>query len=210
MNTTKASLVLILLVVLAFACYNVAFAHPKVTLSLATPSPITSHVVQHSVARPLYSASHSHSIVGPPTVTASFINLVLAAAHSPAVGIGNVMYTLGVKYGIDPAFPLAFYHHESGYGEHGMARTTLSIGNIRCTVGYACDPTGGYRAYSSYKAGVQDWYQLMIEVYLPNGLTTVEKIIPVYAPTKDNNNESAYISSVLADVAAYRRGEVVA
>ncbi len=210
MNTTKANVVLILLVVLAFACYNVAFAHPKVALSFAPPSPVSSHVVQHSVARPLRSASHFHSIVGPPTVTASFINSVLRAAHSPAVGIGNVMYTLGVKYSIDPAFPLAFYHHESGYGEHGMARTTLSIGNIRCTADYACDSTGGYRAYSSYAAGVKDWYQLMVEVYLPKGLTTVEKIIPVYAPTADHNNESAYISSVLADVAVYRRGEVVA
>jgi len=203
MNTVRTNAGLILVVVLALALYNLAFAHPQVTLSLSA-TPVSSHVV-----RPLSSTSHSHSIVGPPTVTASFIDSLLATAHSPAVGIGKVMYTLGVKYGIDPVFPLAFFHHESGYGEYGVARTTLSLGNIRCTAGYACDPTGGYRAYSSYQAGVQDWYKLMVEVYLPSGLTTVEKIIPVYAPAADQNNEAAYISSVLADVAAYRRGEVV-
>ena len=204
----RTSVVLIIGVVLVLAFYNLAFAHPQVTLSLATTPTVSSHAVQHSVARSLYSSSHGHSIVGPPTVSASFIDSVLAAAHSPAVGIGKVMYNLGVKYGIDPAFPLAFYHHESGYGEHGMALTTRSIGNIRCTEGYTCDPTGGYRAYASYEVGVEDWYTLITQVYLPNGLTTVEKIIPVYAPTADHNNEAAYIASVNSDVARWREGKV--
>ena len=205
----RTSVVLIVVVVLAFAFYNLALAHPQVTHSHAATSTVSSHVAQHSVTRPIYSSSYAHSIIGPPTVSASFIDTVLATAHSPAVGIGNVMYVLGVKYGIDPAFPLAFFQHESGYGTRGMAVTTHSIGNIRCTVGYTCDPTGGYRAYLSYTAGVQDWYTLITAVYLPNGLTTVEKIIPVYAPAADHNNESAYINSVLKDVAAYRRREVI-
>lgn len=209
MNSMRTSVVLIVVIVLALAFYNVAFAHPQVTLSLPATPTVSSHGVPRPVVRPLSSSSQVQSLVGPPTITASFIDSVLATAHSPAVGIGRVMYRLGVRYGIDPAFALAFYHHESSYGERGVARTTRSLGNIRCTVGYACDPTGGYRAYPSYEAGVEDWYRLITEVYLPSGLSTVETIIPVYAPAADQNNESAYIASVRADVAAYRRGEVV-
>ena len=60
-------------------------------------------------------------IVGPPTVSASFINQVLAEHNSPAQGLGHVFYDLGVQYGIDPAFALAFFGHESSYGRVGVA-----------------------------------------------------------------------------------------
>ena len=166
-------------------------------------------VVTHSVVRPLSVSSTAHGVVGPPTVTAAFINQVLARAGSPAQGMGQTLSDMGVKYGIDPAFALAFFHHESGYGLHGVARSTLSLGNIRCTAGWRCDPTGGYRAYRSYTEGFEDWYRLLTQVYVANGLNTVEKIIPVYAPNADNNDEANYIASVNADIAAYRRGEVM-
>ena len=117
------------------------------------------------------------------------------------------MYQEGVKYGIDPVYALAFFHHESTFGLAGVARVTHSIGNIRCTQGYACDPSGGYRAYPSYAVAVQDWYALIASVYLAHGLNTVEKIIPVYAPNADNNNESSYIANVNNDVAHWREGK---
>lgn len=200
MNTIKTGVGLLLAVVLAIVLYNMA-----ALAQAMTPPPTSPSSIMLSVARPV--PSSSHRIVGPPTVTAAFIDRVLAHAHSPAVGLGTVMYTLGVKYGIDPVYPLAFFHHESGYGEQGMAATTHSIGNIRCTVGYSCDPSGGYRAYATYAASVEDWYLLMRNVYLPRGLDTVEKIIPVYAPNADHNNEGAYVASVNSDVARWRKGE---
>ncbi len=151
---------------------------------------------------------NAHRVIGRPTITASFIDHILALAHSPAQGIGQMMYQQGVKYGIDPIYALAFFHHESSFGLAGVARSTHSIGNIRCTQGYTCDPTGGYRSYPSYAVGIEDWYQLLASVYLPNGLTTVEKIIPVYAPNADHNNEAAYIANVNTDVALWREGKV--
>jgi len=57
---------------------------------------------------------------------------VLAAAQSPAVGTGQDFYLLSLQYGIDDAWPLSFFHHESDYGKTGEARVTLSIGNSRC------------------------------------------------------------------------------
>lgn len=188
-----------LLLLLALCCcalYNVghvsnAHSAPVPTPPLVSPGP-----------------TGTGELVGPPTITAEFIDHVLAVAHSPAVGIGQVMYTLGVQFHIDPVYALAFFHHESSYGKYGVAAVTHSIGNIRCSVGYACD--AGYRAYPTWASSVQDWYRLMQTVYLSQGLDTVARIIPVYAPTADHNDEGAYIASVLTDVALYRRGEVQA
>ncbi|GHO74601.1 hypothetical protein KSD_23720 [Ktedonobacter sp. SOSP1-85] len=146
--------------------------------------------MQQNTIPTTYAASHtsntptSDTITGPPTISAAFIDRVLAVAGSPAQGIGQTMYDQGVTYGIDPVFALAFFHHESTFGLRGVAVVTLSIGNIRCTEGWRCDPSGGYRAYSSWRAGVADWYALMKTVYIADGRTTVTTIIPKYAPSK--------------------------
>ena len=150
--------------------------------------------------------SASGCIVGGPTVTADFIDTVLAQAKSPAQGLGPTLYSLGVKYDINPADALAFFHHESGYGTQGVARYTHSIGNIKCTPGWQC--FDGFRSYPSWEAGAADWYKLIHDVYLSAGRDTVAKIIPVYAPGKDHNNEGSYIQAVLADVARWKQGQV--
>lgn len=207
MRNMSTAVGLIVIVVLALAWYNMTYAAQSP--SAPHPSLIqkggTRNTSSHGV-RPSTFPQTPSSIVGPPTITADFIDRVLKTAHSPAVGIGNAMYRLGMQYGIDPAFPLAFFHHESTYGKAGWAVTNHSIGNIRCTAGYACN--GGYRFYPTWEAGVTDWYLLISTVYLAQGLNTIEKIIPVYAPSADNNNEAAYIGSVLSDMTAFRRGEV--
>jgi len=191
---TLATLFLVgVLLVLALAYYHPTQAKTQ------TPTLIV-HLIAHD--------RNVHRVTGPPTITASFIDHVLALAHSPAQGIGQVMYQEGVKYGIDPVYALAFFHHESSFGLAGVARSTRSIGNIRCTQGYTCDASGGYRSYPSYAVAVDDWYSLLSSVYIPRGLNTVEKIIPVYAPNADHNNESAYIASVNSDVARWREGKV--
>ena len=48
-----------------------------------------------------------YSVLGKPTITADFINKVLASYHSPTAGMGQDLYNLGVKYGIDPVYALA-------------------------------------------------------------------------------------------------------
>jgi hypothetical protein len=57
----------------------------------------------------------TYSILGPPTVSAAFIDQVLAANNSPAAGNGQAIYNDGVTYGIDPVFALAFFMHESAF-----------------------------------------------------------------------------------------------
>jgi hypothetical protein len=153
----------------------------------------------------------ANSIVGSPSLSASYIDQKLASVGSPARGIGTALYRLSQEYHIDIAHALAFFHHESSYGLKGVAASTRNFGNIRCSAGYACDPTGGYRSYRSWEEGAKDWFSLLYHGYIKGGVskrcpcTTVAAIIPVYAPAADNNNEAAYISSILHDVATYRQ-----
>lgn len=147
-------------------------------------------------------ASWQHPVNTSPTISATFIDQVLAAAHSPAQGTGQVMYDLGLRYGIDPAYALAFFHIESSYGTTGIARFTHSLGNIRCSAGYAC--RSDFRSYPSWEAGYEDWYHLVRTLYIGQWhLTTVEQIVPVYAPASENDVR-AYIASVEQDVATWR------
>src|SRR5947209_1805646 len=74
----------------------------------------------------------AYSVLGPPSISASFIDRVLSAYHSPAAGLGPMIESQGVRYGIDPVYALAFFWHESGFGTTGEARVTFSPGNERC------------------------------------------------------------------------------
>jgi len=155
------------------------------------------------------SSASSSSVVGQPTLSAAFVNQVLAQAHSPAQGTGQVLYALSKQYGIDDAYALAFFQHESLFGTTGVARVTRSLGNIRCTPGYRC--LYGFRAYSSWQAGYQDWYALIKNLYIDQWhRRTVSAIIPVYAPESDGNDVPAYITAVEQAVTMWRRGEVSA
>jgi Mannosyl-glycoprotein endo-beta-N-acetylglucosaminidase len=147
-------------------------------------------------------APPDYSVSGPPTVNATLINRVLAAYHSPAAGKGQALYDDGVNYGIDPVFALAFFLHESTFGTAGVALVTHSLGNIRCTPHYS-SCFQGYRAYTSWEDSFLDWYNLIGVVYIPSGLTTVEQIVPVYAPATEND-VYAYITAVEQAVDTWR------
>jgi hypothetical protein len=138
------------------------------------------------------------SVVGSPSLSAQQIDKILCNEGSPACGTGQTFYNDSLTYGINDSIALAFFHHESGYGTSGAAVDTHNMGNIVCTEGYDC--IGRFRAYSSWSAGIDDWYRLIKDVYISQGHTTVESIIPIYAPPSDNNDCSAYISAVETDV----------
>ena len=142
------------------------------------------------------------SLIGAPTISVAKIEQVLASYGSPAVGKGQAMYDLGIQYGIDPAYCLAFFIHESTAGTKGVATVTLSIGNIRVTPGYA--DYQGYRRYNSWEEGIKDWYKLIRELYIEGWqLTTVDQIIPVYAPSSENDT-AGYIAVIHRLVATWR------
>jgi hypothetical protein len=152
-----------------------------------------------------------NNVLGSPSISPEKIDAVLRQYNSPAAGFGKALYDLGVHYGIDPAYALAFFIHESSAGTQGVAAITKSIGNIRCTAGYDCYQTSGngsFRRYSSWEAGAEDWYKLIKDQYVTRwGLKTLEQIIPVYAPSADNNNPTGYIQQVANMVNSWRNGK---
>ena len=136
-----------------------------------------------------------YGVLSKPTITADFINRVLASYNSPAQGKGQALYDLGVKYGIDPAFALAFFMHESTFGTQGEARSSLSLGNIRCIPNFRCQDNFAW--FNTWEDGFKAWYELIRNLYIAQwGLVTVDQIIPKYAPAADHNDEQAYINSL--------------
>ncbi len=141
-----------------------------------------------------FAAFNRFTVLGRPTITVARINAILCHNGSPACGTGRAMYRLGIKYGINPLVALAFFKQESAFGRFGIAPLTHSLGNIRCTSGYRC--IGGFRAYHTWVQGYQDWYSLIRNLYINIWhLTTIQQIIPIYAPSTENNT-ALYIHNV--------------
>jgi hypothetical protein len=162
---------------------------------------------QAHAATPLLQQTSSYSVLGPPTVSVPLINQVLASYHSPAAGKGQALFDDGVKYGVDPVFALAFFMHESSFGTTGVAQFTLSLGNLRCISAYSC--YNGYSSFPTWEAGFDAWYSLIRDVYVDAWhLSTVEQIIPTYAPASDHNDVAGYISAVESAVDSWRTGQI--
>jgi hypothetical protein len=141
-----------------------------------------------------FAAANRFKVIGRPTITAARINYILCENDSPACGTGRAMYRLGIEYGINPVVALAFFQQESTFGRYGIASITHNLGNIRCTPGYKC--IGGFRAYHTWGQGYQDWYRLIRNLYINSWhLTTIQQIIPVYAPSTENDT-ALYIYNV--------------
>jgi hypothetical protein len=158
---------------------------------------------------PIPTSTGPYSVLGKPTITADFINRVLASYGSPAAGLGQQMYDLGVKYGIDPVYALAFFMHESLFGTTGEARVTRSLGNLRCIPTRPCidQNRGGYAQMYSWTDGFEQWYKLIRNLYVAYwGRVTVDQIIPKYAPNSDGNNEAEYIATLKREVDVFRAG----
>jgi hypothetical protein len=163
---------------------------------------------QGSPARP----GHDYYVVtGPPSISEELVHNILCASskadtphQSPACGTEHDLYTLGQQYHIDPAYALAFFLKESSLGRYGVAKQSRSLGNIRCTPGYAC--IDGFRAYLTYRAGYEDWYQL-IRFYIDTWhLPTVAAIVATYAPSSENDT-TGYITFIERCVDTWRAAE---
>jgi len=184
----------------AWAAPAVHLVAPAGAVATAMPAPLRTVLppVVPAGDRPRVAApTADHRLLAPPSISAAGMDRVLAQYGSPAAGQGALFYDLGVQYGIDPAYALAFYIVESHAGTRGVARFTHGIGNIRVTPGYASYE--GYRAYDTYAAGIEDWYMLIRELYIQSwGLTTPRPILARYAPWGDGNNPNVYAATVKA------------
>jgi hypothetical protein len=126
--------------------------------------------------------------------------------NSQVCGTGQALYQDGQTYNIDPAFALAFFWHESNFSTKGEAVSSKSLGNLRC-IDNEASCTDGYASFNTWEDGYNAWYSLISNLYIKQwGLSTVNTIIPKYAPSSDHNNEQAYISNVCSLVNTWRDG----
>jgi hypothetical protein len=144
------------------------------------------------------------SVVGGPSLSADFINQLLTAASSPAAGTGQGLYDLSVQSGIDDAYALAVFEKESSFGRYGAGFDNHALGNIVCAGYPTCN--GRFRWYPSWIAGYEDFYQLVSREYVARGLSTIETITPVYAPSSENDTE-LYIQQVRQSMLAFRQAQ---
>ena len=148
-------------------------------------------------------ARETLGVQGPPTIDVATVRRVLRQYNSPAIDEAEAFVELGRRYGIDPAICLAFFIMESSAGTRGIAVETRSVGNIRATAGYV--NYKGYRRYATWREGIDDWYRLIARLYVDQWrLTTVEAIVPVYAPAADNNDPAHYVATVRRLVIEWR------
>ena len=163
--------------------------------------------------------SSSSSVIGPSSLSASFMDRLLRSRGSPAAGLGSTLVQLSEQYHIDAVYPLALFWHESNFGTTGEARVTFSPGNERCLADRPCiDQTrGGYAQMRNWADGFAHLFSLLWDGYVQghvtkpivgHACTTIEQIIPVFAPSSDGNDVAAYIQDVKQHVSAWRAGRL--
>ena len=207
---------LILVAAASLIIFWFASATPKTIISgftgagpIAASNAISNAFKTHNLNVP----EGQHAVVGQPTLTAQFIDSVLSHYGSPAAGTGRIWIEMGQQYGIDPAYALAFFIHESSAGTNpGWAGikpgggSTHNVGNIICA-GYATC-FGRFRDYDSWQSGIEDWYKLIATEYVNDrGAATVEQIIPIYAPAFENDVNN-YVQTVVGLANSWRQGVV--
>jgi hypothetical protein len=144
------------------------------------------------------------SVLGGPSLSADLINHVLSSAGSPAAGTGQGLYDLSVQSGIDDAYALAVFLKESSFGRYGAGFEDHALGNIVCAGYPICN--GRFRWYPSWFVGYGDFYQLIKREYVARGLSTVETITPVYAPSSENDT-GLYVQQVRQSMLAFRQAQ---
>lgn len=161
--------------------------------------------------------------IGPPTMSAEGFEQVLIAASSPAAATARQCYEAICFYGVDPAFALAIYCHESTYGKKGKALRTLNWGN--CRWGAFADyntewdhPEGKwawYRGADAWIRSAKDCARLLKKYadekmsFSPCRLHAEHKTPPAifhhWAPSADGNAPAAYAAHVERLVETYRK-----
>src|SRR5919199_4442627 len=140
-------------------------------------------------------------VTGQPSISLQTVQNVLAAAHSPLAAIAQDIYSLGQQANIDPAFALAIWTHESSLDTAGASVRHNNPGNLICQAAahppaLPCVAGDRWAQYPDLRSAVADWYRYLTARYVQQGLTTVEAILPIYAPPSENDT-AAYIQQVI-------------
>lgn len=133
---------------------------------------------------------------------------VLEALRSPAAAEAEALADIPGRYGIDRGIALAFFVHESGAGRAGIVRDyqTRNWGNLRRPQRpergvLVATRSGAFAKYISWAAGLEDWCELMVDVYGGRWrLHTLGDVLKRYAPKADQNDPEQYARKVVQHI----------
>ncbi len=154
------------------------------------------------------------SLNSKPTLSqSSFINLVnkLGTPISTENGFAVCAYNEGIRYGVNPIYMLGFANEETSLGSAGIGLPNGNKNLFGLTLGTAGDPNinsdvnkvSRFKSYSTYCDSVTDWDAYIYNYYFSKGDYTLNQIVPIYAPSSDNNNVPEYIANVQSFVNKY-------
>ena len=139
-------------------------------------------------------------ILSKPTISKSTFVRILHQNHSPAAADAEKAWAKIVDYGVDPAFQLAMFLHESSYGTKGAAVSRRNWGNLRRSPYFPSHK--GFAKYPTWAAGAGDTARLLRIYGLdlirpkksdPRHHTSTARTLPfVWAPAKDHNKPDRY------------------
>ncbi len=171
-----------------------------------------------ALMRPTPTASQSAlTFVAAPRISKATFSAVLrrgtGGGPSPAAPAASTLYDIFISYGIDPGVALAFFAHESqlctvgvcaDYNTNNWGAQRRAVKPSR-VVGVVPGRTGTFVRFGSWEDGARDWSELILGRYVNRGLDTVDKAIPVYAPSGDGGNVPiSYIRAIYRYVGSWQ------
>ena len=140
------------------------------------------------------------SVVGQPSLPAATIDTILKSLGSPMSGLGKVVVQASQQTNIDDAFALAVWWTETNDGAAGVGLADRNPGSVRGSVGYP-SAFDGYTIYPSYSAAISYWFNMLKNMYVNRGLSTVYSISHRYVGTYSS---ALWAGKVVALMLKYR------
>jgi hypothetical protein len=125
------------------------------------------------------------SVVGKPSLPATTVDAILKSLGSPMSGTGQVVAQASQQTNIDDAFALAVWWTETNDGAAGVGLADRNPGSVRGSVGYP-SAYDGYTIYPSYSAAIVYWFNMLKNMYVNQGLSTVYLISHPYVGTSSS------------------------
>jgi len=140
------------------------------------------------------------SVVGKPTLPAATVDAILKDLGSPMSGTGQVVEQASQQANIDDAFALAVWWTETNDGAAGVGLADRNPGSVRGSVGYP-SAYDGYTIYPSYSAAIVYCFNMLKNMYVNRGLSTVYLISHPYVGT---SSSPLWAGKVVALMLKYR------
>ncbi len=140
------------------------------------------------------------SVVGKPSLPAATVDAIFKGLGSPMNGMGQVVVQASQHSNIDDAFALAVWWTETNDGAAGVGLADRNPGSVRGSVGYP-SAYDGYTIYPSYSAAIVYWFNMLKNMYVNQGLSTVYLISHPYVGT---SSSPLWAGKVVALMLKYR------